>query len=76
VARDSRLVRLARFLMSLHARRQALPPGSRERAVMELVEAEAETELRQEADRLDVATAEPWKPAHAPVSERPTDAMN
>jgi len=40
------------------------------------VEAEAETELRQEADRLDVVAAEPWKPAHAPVSERPTDAMN
>jgi hypothetical protein len=69
---DRRLVRLARFLMRAYHRRQLWPRGSRERAIAELVEDEAEAELRKEAHRLDAVNAEVSTPIDPTTSGQDT----
>jgi hypothetical protein len=52
-----RLARLAAFLLRTPRRRQTLPPGAPDEERLALVEDEAETELRREAERLDAVEA-------------------
>jgi predicted secreted protein len=72
VPNDRRLVRLARFLMSLHLRRQRLPAGSHDEQVLALIEDETETEIRREAERLDAIDAPPLMAHDVTASGRNT----